>query len=311
MRIWPFFGLLTLLLLGLSISGLGRPTPGPTILAPAKMERKANLLLRELGDALLRTQGDSSSYLPPVHEREAGDFVLYLNRYVEYDSLLAISPSILSGHEELEQAFIALEDCTTEEALLGFVWTSAGVDVNAACLGRERRADCYQLSLSYPLPVSQSRSWWSRNYWWLLLWAMTALGLLWYQARHKPSIATKGGVAPGVSAASTPPVAVIRNRPAEVQITAQSCFLPSQQLMRIGAQEVPLTYREAKLLEYLLDHQNEPLSREQIKAAVWGSEGLVVGRSLDVFISRLRKLLVTDEDVKIKTLHGLGYRLEV
>ena len=166
MRIWPFFGFITVLLLGLSISGLGTSVVKPTEMAPATLERKANLLLRELGDALLRSHGDSSSYLPPVREREPGNFVLDLNAYVEYDSLLAISPTILAEHEELEEAMIALEDCETGEALLGFVWTSAGVDVNAACLGRERRADCYQLSLIYPLadPLPPLPSWWSRNY---------------------------------------------------------------------------------------------------------------------------------------------------
>ena len=312
MRIWPLFGLVTVLLLGLSISGLRRSAVKPAEVPPATLERKANLLLRELGDALLRAEGDSSSYLPPVKMREPGNFVLDLDSYVEYDSLLAIGAVVLKEHYELEEALISLEDCDSEEALLGFVWTSAGVDVNAACLGRDRRADCYQLSLILPMkdPLPPPPSWWSRNYWWLFLWGLTAVGLLIYQRSKIPAVSATVG-ATGVTPVAISEEDLERGRPAEVQITPETQFVRPQQLLLIHEQKISLTYREAKLLEYLLDHQNEPLSREQIKAAVWESEGLVVGRSLDVFISRLRKLLVADEGIKIKTLHGLGYRLEV
>jgi DNA-binding response OmpR family regulator len=82
-------------------------------------------------------------------------------------------------------------------------------------------------------------------------------------------------------------------------------------MIKIREDEKILTFREAKLLEYFASHPNEVLNREQIQDYVWKDEGVIVGRSLDVFISRLRKILKSDESISIKNIHGVGYKLEV
>ena len=72
-----------------------------------------------------------------------------------------------------------------------------------------------------------------------------------------------------------------------------------------------LTFREAKLLHYFMKHPNQVLERENILSNVWEDEGVIVGRSLDVFVSRLRKILQADPALQIKNVHGVGYKLEV
>lgn len=69
-----------------------------------------------------------------------------------------------------------------------------------------------------------------------------------------------------------------------------------------------LTYKEAELLRYFCDNPNKVLSRSDILKQVWGSDDYYLGRSLDVFISRLRKYLSCDENIKILNLHGIGFR---
>ncbi|MDO8929598.1 MAG: response regulator transcription factor, partial [Bacteroidota bacterium] len=69
-----------------------------------------------------------------------------------------------------------------------------------------------------------------------------------------------------------------------------------------------LTYKEAELLRYFCDNPNKVLSRSDILKKVWGSDDYYLGRSLDVFISRLRKYLGSDENIKILNLHGIGFR---
>jgi len=64
-----------------------------------------------------------------------------------------------------------------------------------------------------------------------------------------------------------------------------------------------LTYKEAELLRYFCDNPNKVLSRSDILIQVWGSDDYYLGRSLDVFISRLRKYLGRDENIKILNLH--------
>jgi two-component system, OmpR family, response regulator VicR len=68
-----------------------------------------------------------------------------------------------------------------------------------------------------------------------------------------------------------------------------------------------LTYREAELIQYFSQNRNRLLSREEILESVWGGNDYFSGRSLDVFISRLRKYFQDDPAIRIENRHGLGY----
>jgi DNA-binding response OmpR family regulator len=72
-----------------------------------------------------------------------------------------------------------------------------------------------------------------------------------------------------------------------------------------------LTSREADLLKYLCNNLNSIVKREDILIAVWGDDSYFLSRSLDVFISRLRKYLKEDKRVKIRNVHGVGFCLSV
>ncbi|MGM9508757.1 response regulator transcription factor [Larkinella sp. GY13] len=70
-----------------------------------------------------------------------------------------------------------------------------------------------------------------------------------------------------------------------------------------------LTHREAEVLHYLMARPNTLIRRDEILKAIWGDNDYFMGRSLDVFISRLRKRLGTDSSIRIENLHGIGFRL--
>ncbi|WPO79050.1 response regulator transcription factor [Flavobacterium sp. KACC 22761] len=76
-------------------------------------------------------------------------------------------------------------------------------------------------------------------------------------------------------------------------------------------EKISLTQREAELLKLFLDNKNLVLKREQILTALWGTDDYFMGRSLDVFISRLRKILVNEKDISIENLHGIGFRFSI
>jgi len=69
-----------------------------------------------------------------------------------------------------------------------------------------------------------------------------------------------------------------------------------------------LTQKEADLLKYFIENKNEVLKRSDILETLWGEDDYFLGRSLDVFISRLRKYLKEDETLKIENIHGVGFR---
>ena len=72
-----------------------------------------------------------------------------------------------------------------------------------------------------------------------------------------------------------------------------------------------LTLKEAELINYFAANPNKVLSRNDILEKVWGTNDYFLGRSLDVFISRLRKYFKSDPNIKIINLHGIGFRFSV
>lgn len=72
-----------------------------------------------------------------------------------------------------------------------------------------------------------------------------------------------------------------------------------------------LKQKEADLLKFLCEHPNRILKREEILVAVWGKNDYFLGRSMDVFMSKVRKYLRADPDVVLETIHGMGYRFTV
>lgn len=72
-----------------------------------------------------------------------------------------------------------------------------------------------------------------------------------------------------------------------------------------------LTQKEANLLKYLFENKNQVVTRANILETIWGENDYFLGRSLDVFISRLRKYLQEDERIRIENIHGVGFCLQV
>lgn len=75
--------------------------------------------------------------------------------------------------------------------------------------------------------------------------------------------------------------------------------------------EHKLTSREAEVLLQLFIHRDRVLKREEILKSVWGDDDYFLGRSMDVFISKLRKYLKDDPNVQIVNYHGVGFKLEL
>ncbi|SDM14108.1 response regulator transcription factor [Chryseobacterium taihuense] len=71
---------------------------------------------------------------------------------------------------------------------------------------------------------------------------------------------------------------------------------------------VSLTQRESELLSFFIKNKNTVLKRQEILKAIWGDDDYFMGRSLDVFISRLRKIFSFDENIRIENIHGIGFR---
>jgi DNA-binding response OmpR family regulator len=78
-----------------------------------------------------------------------------------------------------------------------------------------------------------------------------------------------------------------------------------------GATITTLTQREADLLKFFATHINKILKREEVLLNVWGKDDYFLGRSMDVFITKLRKYLKADPAIVLETIHGVGFRLQI
>lgn len=72
-----------------------------------------------------------------------------------------------------------------------------------------------------------------------------------------------------------------------------------------------LTQREADLLKFLCQHPNKVLKREEVLTHVWGKDDYFLGRSMDVFMAKLRKHFKSDPDIVLETIHGIGFRFNI
>jgi DNA-binding response OmpR family regulator len=88
-------------------------------------------------------------------------------------------------------------------------------------------------------------------------------------------------------------------------------FMPEELKLTHGDEIIALTQRESELLAFLCMHPDKALKREEILLNVWGKNDFFLGRSMDVFMARLRKMFAADPSVTIETIHKVGYRFTV
>jgi DNA-binding response OmpR family regulator len=86
-------------------------------------------------------------------------------------------------------------------------------------------------------------------------------------------------------------------------------FHPTKQLLKFREEENPLTAREASLLQILVENANEVTDRSLILTQIWGSDDFFNARSMDVFITKLRKKLQDDPQIQLLNIRGFGYKL--
>ena len=88
-------------------------------------------------------------------------------------------------------------------------------------------------------------------------------------------------------------------------------YEPELSVLHLNEGPKKLTTKENMLLKLLVQNQNDLLDRQAALRAVWGDDNYFNGRSMDVYIAKLRKLLKEDENIEIMNVHGIGFKLLV
>ncbi|GAB3768049.1 hypothetical protein GCM10028818_01830 [Spirosoma horti] len=266
------------------------------VTSKAYTPENVNLALRRTVHLLFRAAGDSTSRIPAVEQRDPHMFRIQLNHAFDYDRLPALLQASFQIHKVRAEYTVAVLDCAKGELQLGYSVRDVLENERVPCKGRSIAAGCYTLQVTFDAIAEPAKPF---PFWPALSIGGLIVSLLIVGWRRNERMSEPNQQTP-VKTAST----------SLLQFGRSSLDVNNQMLTTETSQH-NLTYRETKLLRLLVSHPNQVLERDLILKLVWEDEGIIVGRSLDVFISRLRKLLQPDSTIKIAAVHGVGYRLEV
>lgn len=255
---------------------------------------KVNLALRRTAHRLLKSSGDSTSQIEPVKTVDESTFTVRLNKSFDYDNLPQLLEESLKLHQIEDNYDVSVLNCKDGEIQLGYNYLDFKNDGDVACGGRKQDKNCYDLKVSFPKKSVQNTS---KSLWLIPLWGLFLGGFIyWKRINSEKKNEVEIFIEPELS---------------DKILFGNSSLNFSNQLLNSGNVQYNLTYREAKLLKLFVDNANQLLERDFIMKVIWEDEGITVGRSLDVFVSRLRKMLQADANVQIVTSHGVGYKLQV
>lgn len=258
---------------------------------------KELIVMRKIGHKILQYVGDSTSRVLPVTKPSANEFLIPFETNFSFnpDSLVRIIDEIIKTNSLSPDYIVNVTECSTGKITFGYAMLGSQQTEIVSCGGREQPVLNYCINIKFKDAAKDS----SLPYWLTGVGILIVSALVWMMRFYKKK-------------KSVPSSATITEN-AQVPATAigNYLFYPEQLLLVLGDEKIVLTNKEVKLLRIFAQHSNQIVDRSKLQKEVWEDEGVIVGRSLDVFVSRLRKKLEKDDRVQLTTVHGKGYKLEI
>lgn len=271
-----FLGIGTVLIVSLTAMAFMSPSDS------AKKARQA-IALRYIGDQLLRQHGDSTTRILPIEETDSNEFTM---RFGKPFAFVADSLVNLFRHQAeiktIPQHFsVEVIDVHTKLTAYAFAFPSRELP----CLGRPNPKKDYEIQVNFREETDLPAVWFAG--------IPFALFFLVLGTRNKPKPDPE------------------KNDDQDFIQIGKYRFYPNSSHLTLNGRTIDLTAKESSVLHIFATRPNQVVEREILQKEVWENQGVIVGRSLDVFISRLRKKLSEDENLKIISLHGTGYKLVI
>ncbi len=260
--------------------------------SPTYKEGETAIAMRQIGHALLLQSGDSTSRVLPVKQLSENTFEIAFQSQFTFvpDSLVNIVRSSLSESIIHKPYIVNVRDCQSSEVVYGFQIGLQQTTTLVPCLGREQVLGCYTIQLSFLSKPKQDT-----DLYYLYLMGVVGLGVI---------------IASGKRIVKQKKIHVPESLEGAIKIGTYY-FMADRRILLHAQQRIELSEKETKLLKIFATQLNQPVMREQLLKEVWEDEGVIVGRSLDVFVSKLRKKLQQDPTVQLMNIHGVGYSLKV
>jgi len=260
--------------------------------------------LRMVGHELLLCAGDSTSRVLPIR-REGTRYLMTFATEIPFNTEeLVYQVNQVAERTSLGGNYVvSVEACGDQAVVYSFEVGYHGTTDLTPCVGRDLPEACYQLVFTFP-PAE----------------ATPGISDSPETATSNTTFATRGFMVGGLLLLTMLiAVPLWRRRKNEGASVTDEAFVPvgafqfSPQfgVLSHAAGTIELTSKESELLAALHRSANQTVERQTLLTTVWGDEGDYVGRTLDVYISKLRKKLADNPDVKIVNVRGVGYKLVV
>jgi len=250
-------------------------------------DKHIEVALRMIGHEILLSNGDSTSRVLPVI-KEGSQYRIQFESDLVFDPdyLVSTVNSIVKETGITNNYIVEMVNCETTEVVYSFEMNYLAKSDIIPCKGRVQPRSCYNLLFTILEPEAMNTESSLEIYliMGLVLLIFCVIFFLWKKSNTQ------------------------KNNPNLIPLGAYHFDKQNTELI-IDHQKIELTTKEADLLLLLYNAANTTVERDVILNMVWGDEGDYIGRTVDVFISKLRKKLEFDSKVKIVNVRGVGYKL--
>ncbi|TXJ28755.1 MAG: winged helix family transcriptional regulator [Chitinophagaceae bacterium] len=283
-----------LLLLFISIIGLAFSMAGNDGYDVARRE----ILLRRIGHEILLQSGDSTSRVLPVKKIAENEYQVSFENDLTFqpDSLVNITQRLLAGGPLARDYVVNVLNCADASVAYGYAISKDKKDDIVACLGRRQPKACYVINIKFkPTAIITAKA----KYFLGGLAFLALVGFIfWRPVKRKALIDSQD-------------TDLSPSRHTDMLTLGSISFDTGARKLMINGKTIELTRTETRVLRIFALSPNEVIERSQLQKEIWEDEGVIVGRSLDMFISKLRKKLEFDPNVRIVVIRGKGYKLEI
>lgn len=256
------------------------------------LETRASLVIRKIGHSLLLHAGDSSSRVLPVKQLDEATFQLTFQSPFSFmpDSLVSIVRRHLAKHNLPADYVVQVVKTSSQDVVYGFAIGTDQADI-IPCKGRVQPRGHYNVQIAFTDFAPPNRS--AKPYFLFVL-ALASLGTVAFV---------------GKAWAKQQKSHMMFDQPAV--FVGSYRFDEKQGVLSNDIETIALSAKETQLLRIFAAEPNCLIERSRLLKEVWEDEGVLTDRSLDVFISRLRKKLKNDTSLRLTNVRGKGYTLEV
>ena len=252
---------------------------------------RREVLLRKVGDELLLQSGDITSRVLPVEKIAENEYQIRFEKDLTFlpDSLVNTTERLLAKNPLKRDYIVNVLNSDDASVAYGFAISGNKKDDIVACKGRKQPKASYMINIKFkPTGIITAKN----GYLLGSLPFLVFIGFI-FLSPFKPRRALPN------------------DKYTQIFTFGPVLFNAQERQLIINKNTIDLTGTETRLLLIFASSPNQTIERRRLQKEIWEDEGVIVGRSLDMFISKLRKKLEPNPNINIVVIRGKGYKLEV